>query len=124
MFLKVNFIYPKKSQTKAKQLPNALFLVFTYSFYRSYKNNSTSTFYHLRNLHKFYIYYTILEFVALELEEMCPLRFILIFFSAVLAAYLAWTTMSSTTPEIDFTSGNHKDKSSSDKDNFSLIKVI
>ncbi|CAK8542837.1 unnamed protein product [Lathyrus sativus] len=55
---------------------------------------------------------------------MCPLRFILIFFSAVLAAYLAWTTMSSTTLEIDFTSGNHKDKSSSDKDNFSIIKMI
>ncbi|XP_058742160.1 uncharacterized protein LOC131614613 [Vicia villosa] len=53
---------------------------------------------------------------------MCPLRFILIFFSAVLAAYLAWTTMSSTTTEIDFTSGDHKDKSSSDKDNFSTIK--
>ncbi|KAL5058942.1 hypothetical protein RYX36_030546 [Vicia faba] len=55
---------------------------------------------------------------------MCPLRFILIFFSAVLAAYLAWTTMSSTTLEIDFAARNHNNKSTSDKDNSSIIKMI
>lgn len=31
---------------------------------------------------------------------MCPLRFILVFFSAVLAGYLAWRTVRSS-PEID-----------------------
>ncbi|KEH23526.1 hypothetical protein MtrunA17_Chr7g0253291 [Medicago truncatula] len=55
---------------------------------------------------------------------MCPLRFILIFFSAVLAAYFAWTTVSSTTPEIDFAAHNHDDKSSSNKGHFSFIQMI
>nr|XP_004493156.1 uncharacterized protein LOC101506066 [Cicer arietinum] len=55
---------------------------------------------------------------------MCPLRFILIFFSAVLAAYFAWTTVTSTTPEIDFTANDHNNKSSSNKDHFSFIKMI
>ncbi|KAK2362149.1 hypothetical protein P8452_65782 [Trifolium repens] len=55
---------------------------------------------------------------------MCPLRFILIFFSAILAAYFAWTTMSSTAPEIDFTDHDCNDKSSSNKDHFSFIEMI
>ncbi|TKY62907.1 hypothetical protein E2542_SST12772 [Spatholobus suberectus] len=54
---------------------------------------------------------------------MCPLRFILIFFSAVLAAYFAWTTMRSS-PEIDFTPQDNKNKSSSNKDHFNFIKMI
>ena len=48
---------------------------------------------------------------------MCPLRFILIFFSAVLAAYFAWTTLRSS-PDIDFTSHDQKSK-----EHFSFKKV-
>ncbi|CAF2342575.1 BnaA10g16670D [Brassica napus] len=32
---------------------------------------------------------------------MCPLRFLLVFFSAVLAGYFAWKTVSSSSPEDD-----------------------
>uniref|UniRef100_A0A151UGH9 Uncharacterized protein n=1 Tax=Cajanus cajan TaxID=3821 RepID=A0A151UGH9_CAJCA len=52
---------------------------------------------------------------------MCPLRFILVFFSAALAAYFAWTTVRST-PEIDFSTRDHN-KSSSNNDRFNFIKV-
>ncbi|XP_018442580.1 uncharacterized protein LOC108814492 [Raphanus sativus] len=31
---------------------------------------------------------------------MCPLRFLLVFFSAVLAGYFAWKTVSSSSPEL------------------------
>ncbi|OIW06280.1 hypothetical protein TanjilG_19718 [Lupinus angustifolius] len=37
---------------------------------------------------------------------MCPLRFILVFFSTVLAAYFAWNTIRS--PETDFVGHDHK----------------
>ncbi|MED6209736.1 hypothetical protein PIB30_057650 [Stylosanthes scabra] len=50
---------------------------------------------------------------------MCPLRFILIFFSAVLAAYFAWTTVSSS-PESDIT-GEDENK---DKEHLSFKKMI
>ncbi|KAL9272919.1 hypothetical protein AKJ16_DCAP16463, partial [Drosera capensis] len=33
---------------------------------------------------------------------MCPLRFILVFFSAVLAGYFAWRSLRSQSPEEDF----------------------
>ncbi|XP_061343354.1 uncharacterized protein LOC133289441 [Gastrolobium bilobum] len=54
---------------------------------------------------------------------MCPLRFILIFFSAVLAAYFAWTAVRSS-PEIDFTADDHDNKSSFNKDRFNFKKMI
>ncbi|KAJ1417757.1 hypothetical protein SESBI_16427 [Sesbania bispinosa] len=54
---------------------------------------------------------------------MCPLRFILIFLSAVLAAYFAWTTVRSS-PEIDITAHDHNNKSSSNKDAFNFRKMI
>ncbi|MED6108507.1 hypothetical protein PIB30_024536 [Stylosanthes scabra] len=50
---------------------------------------------------------------------MCPLRFILIFFSAVLAAYFAWTTVGSS-PESDITGGDE----SKDKEHLSFKKMI
>ncbi|OIT19453.1 PREDICTED: uncharacterized protein LOC109221416 [Nicotiana attenuata] len=34
---------------------------------------------------------------------MCPLRFILVFFSALLAGYVAWRTVRSSSPDIEFT---------------------
>ncbi|KAL2320464.1 hypothetical protein Fmac_029433 [Flemingia macrophylla] len=46
---------------------------------------------------------------------MCPLRFILVFFSAMLAAYFAWTTVRSS-PKIEFTIQDHNNKSSPNKD--------
>ncbi|KAK7286543.1 hypothetical protein RJT34_21609 [Clitoria ternatea] len=54
---------------------------------------------------------------------MCPLRFILIFFSAVLAAYFAWTTVRSPS-EIDLIAQDHNNESSSKKDHFNFIKII
>lgn len=53
---------------------------------------------------------------------MCPLRFILVFFSAALAAYFAWTTVRSSS-EIDLTTQDQNNKASSNKDNFSFNKV-
>ncbi|XP_027350935.1 uncharacterized protein LOC113861989 [Abrus precatorius] len=57
------------------------------------------------------------------LQDMCPLRFILIFFSAVLAAYFAWTTVVSS-PESDFTDQDHNKEYSSNKDHFNFTKMI
>ncbi|KAK7377821.1 hypothetical protein VNO80_03254 [Phaseolus coccineus] len=54
---------------------------------------------------------------------MCPLRFILVFFSAALAAYFAWTTVRSS-PEIDLTTQDQNNEASSDKDHFNFIKLI
>ncbi|ESW33936.1 hypothetical protein PHAVU_001G110700 [Phaseolus vulgaris] len=54
---------------------------------------------------------------------MCPLRFILVFFSAALAAYFAWTTVRSS-PEIDLTIQDQNNEASTDKDNFNFIKMI
>ncbi|WVZ07685.1 hypothetical protein V8G54_021031 [Vigna mungo] len=53
---------------------------------------------------------------------MCPLRFILVFFSAALAAYFAWTTVRSSS-EIDLTTQDQNNKASSNKDHFSFNKV-
>ncbi|KAK7336255.1 hypothetical protein VNO77_16791 [Canavalia gladiata] len=50
-------------------------------------------------------------------------RFILIFFSAILAAYFAWATVRSS-PDIDFTDQDHNNKSSSNKYHFNFIKMI
>ncbi|KAK7290634.1 hypothetical protein RIF29_05194 [Crotalaria pallida] len=49
---------------------------------------------------------------------MCPLRFILVFFSAVLAAYFAWTTVRSS-PDTNFTHQDHDNKV-----HFSFKKMI
>ncbi|XAR68655.1 hypothetical protein NMG60_11003856 [Bertholletia excelsa] len=57
---------------------------------------------------------------------MCPLRFILVFFSAVLAGYFAWRSVSSS-PEIHITDPEGtkvKLMSSRDKQPFDLRKGI
>ncbi|KAG5083132.1 hypothetical protein JHK84_053170 [Glycine max] len=61
--------------------------------------------------------------LLVDLQDMCPLRFILIFFSTMLAAYIAWTTVSSS-PEIDVTSQDTENRASSNKDHFNFIKMI
>jgi hypothetical protein len=55
---------------------------------------------------------------------MCPLRFILVFFSAVLAGYFAWRTVRSS-PNIDLDSDNsfEEEKSSFKKEDFDFKKV-
>ncbi|KAI4348451.1 hypothetical protein L6164_009174 [Bauhinia variegata] len=55
---------------------------------------------------------------------MCPLRFILVFFSAVLAGYFAWRTVRSS-PEIEISSMDSvvEDKSSK-KEDFNFSKMI
>ncbi|RDX88497.1 hypothetical protein CR513_29903, partial [Mucuna pruriens] len=55
---------------------------------------------------------------------MCPLRFILVFFSAVLAGYFAWKTVRSD-PIIDVVSedSSEEDKSSK-KEDFDFKKMI
>ncbi|XP_027359349.1 uncharacterized protein LOC113868000 [Abrus precatorius] len=56
---------------------------------------------------------------------MCPLRFILVFFSAVLAGYFAWKTVRSS-PKIDLASENsaEEEKSANKKEDFGLKKMI
>ncbi|WJX25369.1 hypothetical protein P8452_14417 [Trifolium repens] len=56
---------------------------------------------------------------------MCPLRFILVFFSAVLAGYFAWRTVRSS-PNIDLDSDNYieEEKSSLKKEDFDFKKMI
>ncbi|XP_061342847.1 uncharacterized protein LOC133289014 [Gastrolobium bilobum] len=56
---------------------------------------------------------------------MCPLRFILVFFSAVLAGYFAWRTVRSS-PENDLASDDStmEDTSSSKKEDFDFKKMI
>ncbi|KAK2397071.1 hypothetical protein P8452_18189 [Trifolium repens] len=56
---------------------------------------------------------------------MCPLRFILVFFSAVLAGYFAWRTVRSS-PNIDLDSDNsfEEEKSSFKKEDFDFKKMI
>jgi len=55
---------------------------------------------------------------------MCPLRFILVFFSAVLAGYFAWRTVRSS-PKIDLASDDsiEEEKSSFKKEDFDLKMV-
>ncbi|XP_059290594.1 uncharacterized protein LOC132044122 [Lycium ferocissimum] len=48
---------------------------------------------------------------------MCPLRFILVFFSALLAGYVAWSTLGSSSPDIDCT------KTEKEKQEFDSPKV-
>ncbi|GAU47821.1 hypothetical protein TSUD_137890 [Trifolium subterraneum] len=56
---------------------------------------------------------------------MCPLRFILVFFSALLAGYFAWRTVSSS-PKIDLDSDDSivEEKSSFKKEDFDFKKMI
>ncbi|XP_061943634.1 uncharacterized protein LOC133667935 [Populus nigra] len=57
---------------------------------------------------------------------MCPCRFILVFFSAVLAGYFAWRTVRSS-PEIDDMVSDHSpaEKTSlEDKQEFNLKRMI
>ncbi|CAK9145894.1 unnamed protein product [Ilex paraguariensis] len=57
---------------------------------------------------------------------MCPLRFILVFFSAVLAGYFAWKTVRSL-PEIEtaISDDSMREKvSSEDKEKLNLIKMV
>ncbi|KAK7271087.1 hypothetical protein RJT34_26698 [Clitoria ternatea] len=56
---------------------------------------------------------------------MCPLRFILVFFSAMLAGYFAWKTVRSS-PNIDLVSDDsaEEEKSTSKKEDFDFKKMI
>ncbi|CAL0299236.1 unnamed protein product [Lupinus luteus] len=54
---------------------------------------------------------------------MCPLRFILVFFSAVLAGYFAWRTVRST-PKIDFASGGSAVEKDDKKEGFDMKKMV
>ncbi|KAK4770133.1 hypothetical protein SAY87_030665 [Trapa incisa] len=56
---------------------------------------------------------------------MCPLRFILVFFSAVIAGYLAWRTVRSS-PEVDLSLPDLTADSSPSEESteFSLKKVV
>ncbi|GMP92760.1 hypothetical protein CsSME_00042848 [Camellia sinensis var. sinensis] len=57
---------------------------------------------------------------------MCPLRFILLFFSAILAGYFAWRTVRSF-PDMDISTleGSQMEKTSSkDKQELDLKKMI
>lgn len=56
---------------------------------------------------------------------MCPLRFILVFFSAVLAGYFAWRSVRSS-PKIDlaFDDSIEEEKSSFKKEHFDFKKMI
>jgi len=55
-------------------------------------------------------------------REMCPLRFILVFFSAVLAGYFAWKTVRSNPIEVFSEDSADEDKSSK-KGDFDFKKV-
>lgn len=57
---------------------------------------------------------------------MCPLRFILVFLSAILAGYFAWKTVQSSPEDekIDSNDLGKKNISTKDKREFSLIKVL
>ncbi|CAL0317134.1 unnamed protein product [Lupinus luteus] len=62
--------------------------------------------------------------VFVFLQDMCPLRFILVFFSAVLAGYFAWRTVR-TTPEIDMaSSGSAMEKDDNNKEDFDVKKMV
>ncbi|KAL4607080.1 hypothetical protein ACB092_09G149100 [Castanea dentata] len=56
---------------------------------------------------------------------MCPLRFILVFFSAILAGYFAWQTVRSS-PETEsiFEDSTAENISMKDKQEFNLRKTI
>ncbi|QCD93897.1 uncharacterized protein LOC114181258 [Vigna unguiculata] len=55
---------------------------------------------------------------------MCPLRFILVFFSAVLAGYFAWRTVRSD-PKIEvFSEDSVEEDRSSKKEDFDFRKMI
>ncbi|OIW12277.1 hypothetical protein TanjilG_06066 [Lupinus angustifolius] len=54
---------------------------------------------------------------------MCPLRFILVFFSAVLAGYFAWRTVGST-PEIDLASSGSAMEKDNKKEAFDFKKMV
>ncbi|KAJ9179907.1 hypothetical protein P3X46_008219 [Hevea brasiliensis] len=57
---------------------------------------------------------------------MCPLRFILVFFSAVLAGYFAWRTVRSS-PEIESINSDDsavEQKPLNDKQEFNVNKMI
>ncbi|CAA2980598.1 uncharacterized protein LOC111380207 [Olea europaea var. sylvestris] len=55
---------------------------------------------------------------------MCPLRFILVFFSAVLAGYLAWTTVSSLPSESEDSTHENSSTSSQGKHELGFVKII
>ncbi|XP_020221622.1 uncharacterized protein LOC109804241 [Cajanus cajan] len=56
---------------------------------------------------------------------MCPLRFILVFFSAVLAGYFAWKTVRSS-PEMELNSEDYsaQEDKSPKKENFDFKKMV
>ncbi|CAA3021010.1 Methyltransferase-related [Olea europaea subsp. europaea] len=55
---------------------------------------------------------------------MCPLRFILVFFSAALAGYLAWRTVSSLPPELEDSTHENMSTTARGKQEFGFVKII
>ncbi|KAK7380638.1 hypothetical protein VNO78_33153 [Psophocarpus tetragonolobus] len=55
---------------------------------------------------------------------MCPLRFILVFFSAVLAGYFAWKTVRSDTKMDVFSEDSAEEDKSLKKEDFDFKKMI
>ncbi|CAJ1953371.1 unnamed protein product [Sphenostylis stenocarpa] len=55
---------------------------------------------------------------------MCPLRFILVFFSAVLAGYFAWKTLRSDAKIEVFSEDSAEEEKSSKKEDFDFKKMI
>ncbi|KAF3442214.1 hypothetical protein FNV43_RR16130 [Rhamnella rubrinervis] len=56
---------------------------------------------------------------------MCPMRFILVFFSAILAGYFAWRTVrSSPGAEIDFLDDSNNEKLPSKEQQFNFKRMV
>ncbi|KAJ4721252.1 putative Methyltransferase-related protein [Melia azedarach] len=56
---------------------------------------------------------------------MCPLRFILVFFSAVLAGFFAWRTVRSSPEELDQVVSDDSEKTTlKEKEGFNLKRVV
>ncbi|KAK9290554.1 hypothetical protein L1049_008724 [Liquidambar formosana] len=60
------------------------------------------------------------------LKKMCPLRFILVFFSALVAGYFAWRTVRSSqeTEDMSFEDSTIEKISPKDKQEFNLKRII
>ena len=54
---------------------------------------------------------------------MCPMRFLLVFFSAVLAGYVAWRTVGSSSDIDDIVSEDSEKIIAKDKQEFSIKRV-
>ncbi|XVF57345.1 hypothetical protein PTKIN_Ptkin06aG0197600 [Pterospermum kingtungense] len=55
---------------------------------------------------------------------MCPMRFLLVFFSAVLAGYVAWRSVSSSSSDDDIVSEDSQKIVAKDKQEFSFKRMV